>query len=145
MFSLHLITVATGLAVICLFSLSIRTLERRIRLRAMMPPGPRLRWFGLGDNGRDIPDHQPWKQYANWHRQYGEHSVDELVGRNTECTFEGAVVSAVVGNTNIIGRFFSPLAICGISFGCSQSSEQSRQPLIFWKSAGVFTQVEREI
>ncbi|EKM79763.1 hypothetical protein AGABI1DRAFT_127447 [Agaricus bisporus var. burnettii JB137-S8] len=58
--------------------------RKRLRLRASMPPGPELAWFGLGDNQRDMPKHEAWKTFTKWYEQYGP------------------VVSVLVGSTNVI-------------------------------------------
>ncbi|KAF9442694.1 cytochrome P450 [Macrolepiota fuliginosa MF-IS2] len=83
-FSSQLITAATGLTFIFLFHYVLRTRQRRSLLRAAMPPGPRLGWLGFGDNRHDVPSSQPWKEYARWHQEFGP------------------IISAVLGNTNIV-------------------------------------------
>lgn len=46
-----------------------------MRLRVLMPPGPRLAWFGLGDNNGDMPKHEAWKTFSKWFEQYGRRTA----------------------------------------------------------------------
>jgi hypothetical protein len=60
---------AAGL--VALIALIVIRRRERLRLKALMPPGPKLAWFGLGDNKGDMPKHEAWKTFSKWHEQYG--------------------------------------------------------------------------